>query len=133
MESGRDTGVASITGYVGKASAPDLVRVYQDLLFDKYVEVRKGTIIRTVDVSESELQFGGTRVWVSFESEVVVKRGKDEPQKMSAQQYFKGAIADTFVAATRDLKYDWIAKREMLMLGSSSKVCFNTCIGLMQA
>jgi hypothetical protein len=124
----REIGVASVTGYVGKSDKADRVRVYQDLRFEKYVEVPKKAIIRAVDVPDSELQFGGTRLWVSFDAQVVVKDRKEAPQSMSGEQYFKGAIAETFVAATKDLQYDWIAKREMLMLGSSAKVCFNTCI-----
>ncbi len=119
--------VASIVGYVGKSESPDHVRIYQDLRFDAYVEVHNSAILRVEEVSDDELQFGGTRIWVPFETQVTLKSGREEPQTVTGEQYFKGAVADKFIEATRPLQYNWVGKKEMLMLGSSAKVCFDTC------
>ena len=123
-----DGGVTGIAGYVGRAERPDHVRIYQDLRFDTYVEVPKEGILDTSEIPEDEIQFGGTRLWVAFDSELIVKKGKEEPETLSAKQYFKGELADKFIDLTKDLKDDGELKRDLLLAGSSAAICFFTCM-----
>ena len=59
-----------LQGYVGKSDSPDLVRLYLDLNFDNYVDIPKNEILHSADAPEGVLEFGGTYIWVSKDTEI---------------------------------------------------------------
>ena len=68
-KNGRPTNPMRIKGYIGQSDW-DTVRLYLNLEFDEYVTIKKENILNAEDVSEDELEYGGTCLWVDKNAEI---------------------------------------------------------------
>jgi hypothetical protein len=93
-ERGRLPNTTSILGYVGDSGSPDIVRVYLNLDFDEYVDVRRQDILHATEAGEDMIQFGGTLLWVDKNASCKhVQVTSDEVQA----QFLEGEIAGTYL------------------------------------
>jgi len=95
FQDGKPVDYICIKGYVGKSNSDDLVRIYLNLLFNEYVEVKKSDIIHAEETEDVE--YSGSCIWVRKEAEII--RVKIDSTKQQAQ-FMEGEIAQAQLKPT---------------------------------
>jgi len=83
-------GAMRIKGYVGSSDSPDTVCLYLNLDFNDCVYIKKSDILDVEEAPESELEFGGTYIFVKKDSEINQVRTESIKTKAS---FLEGDIA----------------------------------------
>ena len=97
----RPGNVTVLCGYVGKSGSDDLVRLYTDLQFGEYLEIKKVDILASKEVSDDVIPFGGTCIFVDDNTEI--RKVKIETTKKQAM-FLGGKISETFVKDNKKYK-----------------------------
>lgn len=63
--------VTELVGYLGKSTRAGHVRVYASLDLNEYTDVPEAAVRHAEEVPETELEHGGTRLWLDAKAEVV--------------------------------------------------------------
>lgn len=74
-------GAVKLKGYVGSSDSPDTVCLYLTLDFDDCVYVKKNDILHVEEAPESELEMGGTYIWVKKDAEITHTRTESIKEK----------------------------------------------------
>ncbi|MDE1812253.1 MAG: hypothetical protein KGH85_05235 [Thaumarchaeota archaeon] len=98
-EVSRGGGAIRIKGYIGRSDNADTVLLYLNLNFDEYVLILKKDILHVADAPESELEMGGTYLWVKKDSQITHVKTDSTSQQA---QYLEGDIARAQVKPTTD-------------------------------
>lgn len=80
-----------LSGYVGRSEDNDLVRLYLNLNFDEFVDVKKSDILHAEELSPNDIEMGGTCIWIKKESEI--EHVKTQAIKQQAQ-FLDGEIVE---------------------------------------
>jgi hypothetical protein len=83
-------GAVKLKGYVGSSDSPDTVCLYLTLDFDECVYVKKNDILHVEEAPESELEMGGTYIWVKKDAEITHSRTESIKEKAG---FLEGEIA----------------------------------------
>lgn len=83
-------GAVKLKGYVGSSDSPDTVCLYLTLDFDDCVYVKKNDILHVEEAPESELEMGGTYIWVKKDAEITHTRTESIKEKAG---FLEGDIA----------------------------------------
>jgi hypothetical protein len=86
-----------LSGYIGKSSEADHVRLYFDPELRNYVEIPSDAILHTQAASTEGSTLGGSHVWIKRDAEVI--HGKVGPQRTKSK-FFEGPIAAAGVGGT---------------------------------
>jgi hypothetical protein len=81
--------VMQITGYLGKTPRAGYVRIYESLTLDEYTDVPEAAILHVEEVPETDLEYGGTRLFVNANAQVI-REGR--PGMQAESGYLEGAI-----------------------------------------
>ena len=81
----------AINGYIGKSDDNDLVRLYLNLNFDEFVEVKKSDILHAEELSPNDIEMGGTCIWIKKDTEI--EHIKTQSIKQQAQ-FLEGDIVE---------------------------------------
>jgi hypothetical protein len=90
----RPGNVTVLCGYIGKSGSEDVVRLYTDLEFGEYLEIKKDDILASKEVSDEVIPFGGTCIFVDDNAEI--RRVRIETTKQQAM-FLGGKVSETFV------------------------------------
>ncbi len=88
--------VTQVTGYLGKSSRAGHVRLYDTLDLGEYTDVPESSVLHAEDVPATEMEHGGTRLWV--ESHATVVRESVQSTRTEAR-FLEGAIASAHLGA----------------------------------
>lgn len=83
--------VTQLVGYLGKSTRAGHVRLYASLDLDEYTDVPEAAIRHAAEVPDTELEHGGTRLWIEGTAEVV---HEVRTTTRSEARFLEGAIAD---------------------------------------
>ncbi|MBC8067423.1 MAG: hypothetical protein IAG13_03740 [Deltaproteobacteria bacterium] len=86
--------VVQIVGYIGKSPRQAHHRVYLSLQFDEYVDVPEDAIVHFEEVPDTEMQHGGTRLWVQASAPVV---HETRQTTRTEARFLEGSIADEYL------------------------------------
>jgi hypothetical protein len=90
---GEISNVKSIKGYLGDSPDKDYIRLFFTLDFDQSIDIPKNKIIHTEVVPKDEMEFGGTCIWVSKDTELIYT--KLDRSKIEAQ-FIEGKIMEDY-------------------------------------
>lgn len=90
VKDGQPVDYLCIKGYVGKSDSDETVRLYLNKEFNEYIQVKKNDILHAEEISEEELEFGGTCIWVRKDAELT--KVKIDSKKQQAR-FMEGEIA----------------------------------------
>jgi len=90
LKDGQPVEYLCIKGYVGKSDSDEVVRLYLNKQFNEYIQVKKNDILHAEELSEEELEFGGTCIWVRKDAELT--KVKIDSEKQQAR-FMEGEIA----------------------------------------
>lgn len=82
-------GIVLFKGYIGKSDSGETIRLFLNLIFNEYIDIRKDDIIHTEKAPSSDLPFDGVYLWVNKYTEVTY--GRTEALKKQAE-FLKGEI-----------------------------------------
>jgi hypothetical protein len=92
--------VIQLVGYVGKSTRADHHRLYMSLQLDEYVDIPVSAVVHHEDIPDTEMQHGGTRVWVDAGAKVV---HEVRHTTQTEARFLEGSIADEYLQdATAD-------------------------------
>jgi hypothetical protein len=80
--------ITSFIGYVGKSSSEDHIRLYSDLEFRNYLEIKRDDILHSEKLSDKVLEFGGTQLWIKADAEILhieINQVKQQAKFLSGQ------------------------------------------------
>jgi hypothetical protein len=86
--------VTVLCGYIGKSGSEDIVRLYTNLEFGEYFEIKREDILASKEVSDDVIPFGGTCIFVDDNTEI--RRVRIETTKQQAM-FIGGKVSETFV------------------------------------
>lgn len=89
--------VVQFVGYVGKSTRHDHHRLYTSLQLDDYLDIPAGAIVHHEDIPDTEMQHGGTRVWVDACATVV---HETRQTTRTEARFLEGSIADEYLQDT---------------------------------
>lgn len=89
VKDGKPIDYLTIKGYVGKSESADIVRLFLNKEFNEYIEVRKSEILHAEEISNEELEFGGTCIWIG--KDVEISKVKIQSKKQQAR-FMEGEI-----------------------------------------
>jgi hypothetical protein len=93
-KTGRDAAVTHVLGYVADSGNAEFIRLYFNLDFDKYVEIRKSDILHTEDAPPDVIELGGTYVWIRKDAECKYVEVQSSTIKAD---FLSGDISSTFL------------------------------------
>lgn len=86
--------VTSLVGCIGRASSDDNIRIYPDLEFREYFEIKRNDILRNEKVSGKIIEFRGSRIWIKSDAEILhiqINRTKEQAK------FLTGKITDRYL------------------------------------
>ncbi|MGD9672109.1 MAG: hypothetical protein AB7U98_01365 [Candidatus Nitrosocosmicus sp.] len=90
--------IITLLGYLGKPDSETSVKLYTNIEFNEYLEIKKSDIINIENVSDQVIEFGGTRIWIDIDSKV--KHVNIKTSDMQAK-FLKGRITKGFTKRRR--------------------------------
>src|SRR4030095_6267817 len=90
VKNGKPVDYLKIKGYVGKSDSADIVRLYLNIEFSHYLDIKKNDILHAEEIPTGDLEFGGTCIWVKKDAELI--EVKMESKKQQAR-FMEGEIA----------------------------------------
>ena len=119
--------VVTFLGYIGKSESEEIIRLYTNIEFNEYLEIKKNDILHSEDVSNEVIEFGGTRIWVDAFSNI--KRVYVEVTKQQAQ-FLTGLISHTHVRRWRGRRFvEGPGEQELYMRRNETEDIECTAIG----
>lgn len=103
-KSGHDISNLNLTyikGYAADSPIKDCMRLFTTLNFDVSVDIPKDKIIHVEEVPKDKMEFGGTCVWVTKDTELTYT--KIERSKIEAQ-FLEGKIMENYLPFAKDLR-----------------------------
>lgn len=94
--------VTHLTGYIADSPVKDCVRLFTTLDFDDCVDIPRNKIIHVEQIPKDRMEFGGTCVWVSKDTELTYT--KMERSKIEAQ-FLEGKIMEDYLPLAEDEEF----------------------------
>ena len=88
---------AQFVGYVGKSTRPEHHRLYLSLQLDEYIDIPFAAVVHHEDIPDTEMEHGGTRVWVDAGATVV---HETRQTTRTEARFLEGSIADEYLQDT---------------------------------
>jgi hypothetical protein len=83
-----------LVGYVGKSDSNDILRLYLNLNFNEYVDIPRNKILYAAEAPEKVLEFGGTYIWVSKDTDITHVRVESTKQQA---KFLEGRISRKYM------------------------------------
>jgi len=80
-----------INGYIGKTDNNDLVRLYLNLNFDEFMEVKRSDVLHAETLTRDDIEMGGTCIWIKKDAEVEYVKTQSTKQQA---QFLEGEIVE---------------------------------------
>jgi hypothetical protein len=119
--------VAQFCGYIGKSTRGDHHRLYTSLELDEYIDIPHAAVVHHEDIPDTEMQHGGTRVWVDACAEVI---HEVRHTTRTEARFLEGNIADEYLSdETAGGEFErpytpYCQTREPDCTGNSCATCF---------
>jgi hypothetical protein len=100
VRDGKPVDYLTIRGYVGKSDSEDKVRLYLNKEFNDYVQIKKSDILHAEEISQEELEFGGTCIWLDKDAEItkVKTQSKKQQARFMAGEISRAQLRPEFVS-----------------------------------
>lgn len=84
--------VALLSGFIGKSSEDNHIRLYSDASLNDFVEIPEESIVHSETMSKDESALGGSHLWVK--SDTVVTTGNPEAKTRMKSQLLQGDLME---------------------------------------